>query len=513
MSHLPKEALQNNIGALMLLKNETSAAKERFYAAILTKKNWLRCSSLADLIPDTMCPKVDVEPSGLIWFEKRLYKETLQCSHRNDVLDTILPFGMEYFQYPIRVTSSCDARIAAGINLALVLLRESKHNFEDIIRLLKWAIGLDFEDTHDEVENENIDQLLIAIAHSNIGVIRFMQHNLKAAVQNLSKATSILSDAIQNSQRHPRNPWSVINTPIDYVKLTIMMNHVHLAIRTNDDHTRKYYDSLLSAMNSLSYKSFYRIKWLIAVSTFFIKGLINQSEEHFSEAFECYNKMLHITRKEWGHNHKHVAKLLEHKGTVQFDQKKYQNAMLSYLASWKIYQHAGCTLDESRLLYAIGRTLHDREEFSDALGMYQKSIALRETIDCSSKKMKVDAIEILCNICRVQRIMGDLPNALETNLRVVQLASEMVGGSEAASSHAFIRNRMMILGNLYVEMGQLPEAMEIFSQVARGNGDGNSMIISHARPELEDVDTNSFTVRAAERLGKLGTLKPHAAAA
>ena len=148
-----------------------------------------------------------------------------------------------------------------------------------------------------------------------------------------------------------------------------------------------------------------------------------------------------------------------------------------------------------------------------SLGMYQKSIALREQIECNSKKMKVDSIEILCNICRVQRIMGDLPKALETNLRVVQLSSEMVGGSEAASSHAFVRNRMMVLGNLYVEMGQLPEAMEIFSQVARGNRDGNSMIISHARPELEDVDTNAFTVRAAERLGKLGTLKPHAAAA
>lgn len=497
----------------MLLKNETSAAKERFYAAILTKKVWFRCSSLVDLIPDTICPKVDVEPSGLVWFENRLLKETVHCSYRNDVLETLLPFGMEYFQYPIRVNSSCDARIAAGMNLALILLRESKHKLEDIIILLKWAIGLELEDAPDKVEDENADQLLVAIAHSNIGVLRFMQHNLRAAAQNLSKANLILSDAIQKGLRDPQHPWSRTNTPIEYMKLTIMMNHVHLAIRMNDDHTRKHYDSLLSVVNTVSHKSFYRIKWLLALITFFIQGQLNQSEEHFSEAFECYNKMLHITRKEWGHNHKHVANILEHKGAVQFDQKKYQNAMLSYLASWKIYQHAGCTLDESRLLYAIGRTLHDREEFSDALGMYQKSIALREKIDCSSKKMKIDSIEILCNICRVQRIMGDLPKALETNLRVVQLASEMVGGGKAASSHAFVRNRMMILGNLYVEMGKLPEAMEIFSQVARGSRDGNSLIISHARPEVEDVDTNAFTVRAAERLGNLGTLKPHAAAA
>lgn len=497
----------------MLLKNETSAAKERFYAAIKTKKICSSCCSLADLIPDTICPKVDVEPSGLMWFENRLLKETLHCNHRNDVLETVLPFGMEYFQCPIRVSTSCDARIASGMNLALVLFRESKHNIEDIINLLKWAIGLEVEHSPDEVEDENVDQLLIAIAHSNIGVLRLMQQNLRAASQNLSKASSILHDIIQKGLRDPQHPWSRTSTPIDYVKLTIMMNRVHVAIRTNDDHTRKYYDSLLSVVNVVSHKSFYRIKWLVSLSTFFIKGQLNQSEEHFSEAFECYNQMLYITRKEWGHNHKHVANILELKGIVQFDQKKYQNAMLSYLASWKIYQHAGCKLDESRLLYAIGRTLHDREEFSDALGMYQKAIALREKIACSSKRMKIDSIEILCNICRVQRIMGDLPGALETNVRVVQLASEMVGGGVAASSHAFVRNRMMILGNLYVEMGQLPEAMETFSQVARGSSDSNSMIISHARPEVEDVDTNSFTVRAAERLGKLGIIKPHAAAA
>lgn len=502
----------------MLLKNASSAAKERFYSAMVTNESWLVRPSLSDMIPEAICPKVDAEPSGLLWFENRLLKEVTHCNTRDDILETKLPFGMEYFQYPIRVCSSADARIATGVNLALVLLRESTHDIEDIIRLLKWAIGLELEgaiSATKKSENEDSDQILIAIAHSNIGILRFMQHKTRAAIQNFSRATSILSESMHRGFRHPQHPWSSTKLPMDYLKLTIMLNHVHVAIRAKDNNAKQQYDLLLSTVHQVSDKSFYRVKWMIALSKHFTKGLLHQYEEHYNEAFECYNKMLCTARKEWGHNHKHVATILEHKGTVQFDQKKYQNAMLSYLASWKIYQHAGCPLDESRLLYSIGRTLHDREEFSDALAMYQKSMALREKVDCQSKRMKIDSIEILCNICRVHHIMGALQEALEVNLKIIQLAREMVGANnDMSSNHAFVRNRMMILGNLYVEMGQLSNAMEVFSQVARGSRDGNSMIVSHTRPEIEDIDTNAFTVRAAERLGKLGgMLKPHAAAA
>ncbi len=70
---------------------------------------------------------------------------------------------------------------------------------------------------------------------------------------------------------------------------------------------------------------------------------------------------------------------------------------------------------------------------------------------------------------------------------------------------------MIVLGNLYTEMGRLDEAMEVFTQVARGNRDGDWMITSH-QPEMEDIDTSAFAVQAAKRLGKL-KFSPHAAAA
>lgn len=517
--HLPKAALQNNIGALMLLKNSPGEAKERFFASIATNRPQSN-ETISGLIPEYICPKIDVEPPGLVWFDNKLLKEVSRISPpRNDQLDTKVPLGLEYFQHPIRVRTSADARIAAGVNLALILFRESRP-VEQVINVLKWSLSLD---AIYRSEVQDADPLLVALAHTNMGVLRFIQQNNRAAMHNFVKANSILTqsrslaagDSPHNHHLHPQ-PWAGNNVPMDYLTLTIMLNHTYTAITTNHENSKQHCDALCSSASSITcYKSFYRIKWLIVTSMNYIPGLLHQQEEHYNGALESYNTILSKTRKEWGHDHIHVAALLEKKGAVQFEQKKYQNAMLSYLASWKIYQHTdGYEFEESRLLYAIGRTLHDREEFYDALSMYQKSFALRETLEHTSKSMTIDSIQILCNICRIHHMMGDLQLALEANEKIMEMASDMVGGGESASSHAFVRNRLIVLGNLYVEMGRLNDAMQCFATVARASRNGDGAITSHARPEMEDVDTNAFAIRAAERLGKLsGRLKPHAAAA
>lgn len=519
---LPKSALQNNIGALMMVKNSPAEAKERFYASIVTNRP-RHSMIISHLIPEHICPKIDVEPSGLVWFDNKLLKEVSRSNPpRNDDLENRVPLGLEYFQHPVRVRSSADARVGAGVNLALILFRESSP-VEEVVNVLKWALCLD---NKDKSEINDADPLLIALAHTNMGVLRFIQHNNRAARHNFAKASSILSEFQQQGievegsshlhhHLHPQ-PWSGNNIPMDYLTLTIMLNHTHTAIVANHEHSKQLSDALCSYASSITcYKSFYRIRWLIAMSLNYIPGLLYQQQEYHTDALESYNTILSITRKEWGHDHIHVADILEKKGAVQFDQRKYQNAMLSYLASWKIFQHAcGFELEESRLLYAIGRTLHDREEFYDALSMYQKSFALRENLEHTSKKMKIDTIQILCNIGRIHHMMGDLTQALESNLKVVEMASDMVGGGETAASHAFVRNRMIVLGNVYVEMGRLSEAMECFSRVARGTRNGDRTVTSLTRPEMEDVDTNAFAIRACERLGSLsGRLKSHAAAA
>jgi tetratricopeptide (TPR) repeat protein len=348
-----------------------------------------------------------------------------------------------------------------------------------------------------------------------------------------------------------------------------------------------HHHNTLSLSHNTTLKSFqeqHRIKWLITISTNYIPGLLQQRLEHHTQSIEYYNSMLSYTRKELGHDHIYAATILEKKGNVLFHQRKCQTAMLSYLASLRIYEHQpvplpfesllsslsqqqrrqeqhfqhqhqhqhqhqqkqnenenilinnGYQLDQSKLLYAIGRTLHDREEFADALSMYKKALSLLQLEDSvphiddrQDRATLLESIQIMCNIGRIHQIMGELELSLEVNLKIVSMASEMVGsgsntvniGDNSSTSsdqilHPFVRNRLVVVGNVYVEMGRLDDAMIVFSRVARRSGEGGiDWMVGHLRPEVEDVDTSAFAVRAAERLGELGarTLCAHAAAA
>jgi hypothetical protein len=336
---LPKATLQNNIGSLLLLKNSPSAAKERFYASIAT--NGAQSNEiLSKLVPQHICPKIDVEPPGLIWFERKLLKEVLisHCNPRNDDLETRVPLGLEYYQYPIRTVtrSPTDARIAAGVNLALILFREAESEsdtessqivvqIEQVISVLKWALALDGNGgtrNSDEFDRNDADPLLLAIAHTNMGVLRFIQDNSRAAMHNFEKSHTILSS------QPPLDPLTASESgvnmnmlhmqqqpcPMDYLRLTIMLNHTRAAILTNDERSSQLCDALCTTASSITCqhtKSFYRIKWLTQVALNYIPGLRNQREEHFNKALECYNTILSATRKEWGHDHIHVAAILE----------------------------------------------------------------------------------------------------------------------------------------------------------------------------------------------------------
>jgi len=380
-------------------------------------------------------------------------------------------------------------------------------------------------------------------------------------------------------------------TTVSSTLLSSSSNALCTSLNSSSFHLNSQHQ-LLSSSSYFNHHQNHRIKWLISISTTYISGLLQQRLEHYTNAIEDYNKCLSITRKLTSHDHIYVATVLEKKGKVLFDQRKVQNAMLSYLASLRIYQHHRKVvkakhvniyrLEQSRVLYLIGRTLHDREEYADALNMYEKALNLRmeeeeeheeeerqlgqeqgrrrqrqgssECIDdfgCTNNDQRrekekrsrmVESIQMMCNIGRIHQIMGDLQLSLQVNLRIVDMASKMVGAvtavlhlirgrktegyeqeqqqtqdTESTTSttlHPFLRNRLIVLGNVYVEMGRLEDAMQVFATVARASG-GTDWMVGHLRPEVEDIDTNAFAVRAAERLGELGarSLCPHAAAA
>eukprot|EP01083_Nonionella_stella_P297497 1010201_1 len=120
--------------------------------------------------------------------------------------------------------------------------------------------------------------------------------------------------------------------------------------------------------------------------------------------------------------------------------------MLSYLACLKILEHQQSTgsnifnkADLSRVLYAIARVLHDKEEFHDALHMYQKALACQRALAASSGRPSLEVITTLCNTSRFHHLAGEIDAALSTNREVLDLATVLVGGK---MEHPFLIHRL-----------------------------------------------------------------------
>jgi len=563
-------SLQNNIGALLVHESSKSTAcsitnlqlaKERFYAAIASGSHLPSFPILPTQIKNR-----DADIHGLTWFHNKLLRE-----RENNPLPNVLklemshgvPLGLEYINFPITVPTGCeiDATLASILNLSCLMWAEER-SLDEVIDTLSWSFKIKtsnnddtsqeskykccqwcnwrtqhelyadiVSDVHNDLHCSSCpNSSLMAIAHNNMGILKFCCNRPGEALAEFDQARR-LAEQCNNTSTYPRariksqhGTTPVLN--IDYLNLAILLNQTRACIRLNDTMRSSALIPKLAVLtlpratsqSPLCPQLQQRSKFLLYCAKCYTTGLFHQRQEHYIQALEEYNAMLAFTRKELGHNHIHVATVLEKKGNVLFEQRKCQTAMLSYLASLRIYENqissqacqqgnrdekSNFWLERSRILYLIGRTLHDREEISDALRYYQRAIRIREEI--GSKENGSESIMILCNIGRIFHMLGNLTSALRTNLQLVEMASEMVGGGEAASRHDFVRNRYLVLGNLYVEMGKLEEAMETFAMVARG---GNAMT------SFDDIDTSTYAVRAAERLGTLrGIVQQHAAAA
>lgn len=502
-----------------------------------------------------------------------------------------IPLGLEYIHFPMIVPTGCEvgSTLASVLNLACLMWAEDK-NLNHVAEILSWCFQLksyssnhengsesapatccgcswcawrkDHEPyvnvvsskptEHDSQWSNYTNLYLMAIAHNNMGIVHFCQNRAKSALKEFDQARRLVEELYNSSYyspsrikcSRPMRPSSLSAFHIDYLNLATLLNQTRSCIRLNDMARSSALIPKLSTMNFPSRDTTTTTmaqsstplcpqlqqgyKFLLHCAKFYTSGLFHQRQEHYQQALEDYNAMIAYIRKELGHNHIHVAAVLEKKANVLFEQRKCQTAMLSYLASLRIYENQSSSskdpftisraadkvedgddrkksrfwLERSRILYAIGRTLHDREEISDALSTYQQALRIREDQGSSGKGS--ESITILTNIARLHHMMGNLPAALSTNLQIIEEASELVGGGEAASRHDFVRNRYLVLGNLYVEMGKLDKAMEIFARVARGG---------HTT-SLDDIDTSTYAVRAAERLSNLRrSIKQHAAAA
>ena len=186
--------------------------------------------------------------------------------------------------------------------------------------------------------------------------------------------------------------------------------------------------------------------------------------------------------------------------------------MLSYLTALKVMEcHTGTPdptrrsdrLIYSRIWYGIGRTLHDREEFPDALRAYQRTLELQTSLSGGSD-VCVNVVQTLCNVGRVRHALGDVDGSLEVHRRVVRIATALTGGR---TGHPFVAGRLRALGNLLVEAGRPAEAVRAYTEAARSTGEVCT------RFNEEDVDGTESARQSSRVLARAGLAPPCAAAA
>lgn len=186
--------------------------------------------------------------------------------------------------------------------------------------------------------------------------------------------------------------------------------------------------------------------------------------------------------------------------------------MLSYLAALKVMESHTGTPDPirrsdrhtySRIWYGVARTLHDREEFTDALRAYQRTLELQTSLTGGSD-VCVNVVQTLCNVGRVRHALGDIDGALEVHRRVVRIATALTGGR---TGHPFVAARLRALGNLLVEAGRPAEAVRVYADAARSTGD---VCVGFRE---EDIDGTESARQSARVLARAGLPDPCAATA
>ncbi|KAL7480974.1 hypothetical protein ACHAW6_006650 [Cyclotella cf. meneghiniana] len=271
-----------------------------------------------------------------------------------------------------------------------------------------------------------------------------------------------------------------------------------------------------------------RQKWVLSVAQYYLTGLVHEARgetEDYKSAVSHYNHLLSLARVKLDHRHPYICSLLERRGAVLFEQRKLQCSMLSYLACLKILEHQQVTnsisfheADLARILYAVARVLHDKEEYHDALYMYQRALACQRGL--AAGRPSLDVITTLCNISRVHHLSGEIDEALATNKEVLRLATMLVGGK---MDHPFLIHRLKVEGNILVEAGRLEDAMNTFIDAARRCcEDGRNRMISTmmgsggagntAQEDADAGDSSVLSIRSAASLAHISLLHPAAAA-
>ena len=508
-SSLPRQlsrlGLLNNIGVLLATHHENSHtdAIQRFQAVIIESNPPIKKTKKSAW--DLHVNEPDYQ--GLSWFYRKLQRDSTPPPLLPTRIKDASLLGLEYYDETILATSHnspSEIKAMSLLNWSIISPHHHHQQQQQQQELLEKARDLLLQST----TNHTHHHLLFSIIYNNLAVLQF--HS------NINHGWSSLQQAHSHYTQYKQQPSSNHNIDDSMLQIILWCNMARYAVRRNDIPTTKQYCQQILEYSppSSNHNNKRKMKWIIQVIVkYYIMGMAYQRCDKLEKALECYNSFLQKARKVYGHDSIIVGIVLQFKGSVLFEQRNLTSAMLAFLASLKIqereysstttYNKNDATSRMERLLYQIARTLHDKEDYTDALHMYERTLTLQQR-----GTSQVQLLTTMCNMSRVHYLLGHVDISIQMNEEMIQMAMQLSG-----PTHPFVAHRLKVLGNLFVEMGRLDDAMAVFAKAARCGLPDAITNFYDQNSQDDDNDISPFAIQAAKTLTQVGILYPHAACA
>jgi tetratricopeptide (TPR) repeat protein len=236
---------------------------------------------------------------------------------------------------------------------------------------------------------------------------------------------------------------------------TVMnMGHVH--------YYKCGYDAALAACNDALMLLYTNREDMEVAAAWYNTALVLHHEGNKTEALEYFDMFLDLAKKINGPNHIQLAEALHRKGLIQFEMGNLYDCMAPLNEALRIrrlaLQENHPSIAESLCL--IGKVLEEREEFDFALNALEQGLAVQRAL--AGDDLSFEVAQTLLEVGRAHHAQGHLEESLRDYLEVADITRRFFG-----ERHPFVARIDNIVGNLYLEKGDLDESLKHFEEAMK----------------------------------------------
>eukprot|EP00568_Trieres_chinensis_P009199 CAMPEP_0183305910 /NCGR_PEP_ID=MMETSP0160_2-20130417/10500_1 /TAXON_ID=2839 ORGANISM="Odontella Sinensis, Strain Grunow 1884" /NCGR_SAMPLE_ID=MMETSP0160_2 /ASSEMBLY_ACC=CAM_ASM_000250 /LENGTH=511 /DNA_ID=CAMNT_0025469187 /DNA_START=20 /DNA_END=1555 /DNA_ORIENTATION=- len=350
--------------------------------------------------------------------------------------------------------------IAAITTFNISLLFISSHQCDDTAaELLKISLAL-IHPTEFMGENSSVASDLVMMAMANLGYLSYMSEKYEEALFYFEKVVKHIRDTLEDKQFQESGSDLILSKITHFVGALLNLARVLDATECYDE-AMAFVSEACVLGNSLKMtlsQNGYNGDFDEAELSF-TKAIIHLHKEEYDQSLDMFNS---CKRNVGGSLPLELQAAISHgMGQILFEKRNLHGAMENLLAALTLRKklfgekHS----DVADTLYIIGRILHDREEYADAIGVYEKVLDIQRDIFGLEHQ---DTLKTLCNVARVHQVRGESDDALNACSEAIRAGQSMLG-----ASHSFVVEMLMMKGAILHELGQGESAMSTFDRVVQ----------------------------------------------